>query len=152
MTHVKFNTKPLASSFSHLVDDLLNEFPVIFKNDFNETVRKGSVPVNVKETENGYEMEVIAPGFEKTDFTVSVDQGVLNVSGEKKEEKNAGEVKENGKTIRREYAFRSFKRSFTLDDKMDATRIGASYINGVLTLNLPRKEAVKPAVTQIEIK
>jgi len=152
MTHVKFNTKPLASSFSHLVDDLFNEFPVIFNNDFNETVRKGSVPVNVKETENGYEMEVIAPGFEKTDFTVSVDQGVLNVSGEKKGEKNVEEVKGNSKTIRREYAFRSFKRSFTLDDKMDATRIGASYINGVLTLNLPRKEAVKPAVTQIEIK
>lgn len=152
MTHVKFNSKPLASSFSHLVDDLFNEFPVIFNNDFNETVRKGSVPVNVKETENGYEMEVIAPGFEKTDFTVSVDQGVLNVSGEKKGEKNVEEVKGNSKTIRREYAFRSFKRSFTLDDKMDATRIGASYINGVLTLNLPRKEAVKPAVTQIEIK
>jgi len=60
--------------------------------------------------------------------------------------------KENEKQIRREYSFRSFKRSFTLDEKVDATNIEASYINGVLTLNLPKKDTVKASATKIVIK
>ena len=59
---------------------------------------------------------------------------------------------ENEKSIRREYSYRSFKRSFTLDDKTDGTNIDAQYVNGVLTLNLPKKEVVKPAVKEITIQ
>ena len=148
MTNVKFNSKPFAGTFNNLVDDLFAELPVLFKNDFNNAERKGFVPVNVKETEKGYELEVVAPGFEKTDFKVNLDQNLLTISAEKKDElKN-----ENQKQIRREYSYRSFKRSFTLDEKIDATNIEASYINGVLTLNLPKKEAVKAAATEIVIK
>ncbi len=148
MTNVKFNSKPFAGTFNNLVDDLFAELPVLFKNDFNNAERKGFVPVNVKETEKGYELEVVAPGFEKTDFKVNLDQNLLTISAEKKDElKN-----ENQKQIRREYSYRSFKRSFTLDEKIDATNIEASYINGVLTLNLPKKEVVKPSTTEIVIK
>ena len=93
-------------------------------------------------------MEVVAPGFEKADFKISVDQGLLTISAEKKDE-----VKEESpKNIRREYSISSFKRSFTLDEKIDATNIAASYINGVLTLNLPKKVEVKAPVTEIVIK
>lgn len=148
MTNVKFNSKPFAGTFNNLVDDLFAELPVLFKNDFNNAERKGFVPVNVKEREKGYELEVVAPGFEKTDFKVNLDQNLLTISAEKKDElKN-----ENQKQIRREYSYRSFKRSFTLDEKIDATNIEASYINGVLTLNLPKKEVVKPSTTEIVIK
>lgn len=148
MTHVKFNGRPFQASFNNLVDDLFAELPVLFKNDFNQTERKGFVPVNVKETDKSYQLEVVAPGFEKTDFKVHLDQDLLTISAEKKEE-----VKEDGsKNIRREYSYRSFKRSFTLDEKIDATNIEASYINGVLTLNLPKREAVKPQATEITIK
>lgn len=148
MTNVKFNSKPFAGTFNNLVDDLFAELPVLFKNDFNNAERKGFVPVNVKETEKGYELEVVAPGFEKTDFKVNLDQNLLTISAEKKDElKN-----ESQKQIRREYSYRSFKRSFTLDEKIDATNIEASYINGVLTLNLPKKEVVKPSTTEIVIK
>ena len=59
---------------------------------------------------------------------------------------------ENGKQIRREYSYRSFKRSFTLDEKINAEGIGAKYQNGVLTLNLPKKEEVKAAVKEITIQ
>ena len=148
MTNVKFNRKPFEGPFNNLVDDLFTELPAFFKNEFNNTVGKGFVPVNVKETEKTYQMEVVAPGFEKTDFTVKIDQNLLTISAEKKEEVN----KENEKQIRREYSFRSFKRSFTLDEKIDATNIEASYINGVLTLNLPKKETVKASATKIVIK
>ena len=58
----------------------------------------------------------------------------------------------NEKQIRKEYSYRSFKRSFTLDEKTDGSAIDAKYVNGVLTLNLPKKEVVKPSVQQINIQ
>jgi HSP20 family protein len=147
MTQTKFTRKPFEGSFNSFVDDLFTELPVFIKNEFNQTVRKGFVPVNVKETEKGYQLEIVAPGFEKTDFKINLDQNLLTISAEKK-----NEVKENEKQIRREYNYSSFKRSFTIDEKIDATNIAANYVNGVLTLNLPKKEEVKVPVTEIVIK
>jgi HSP20 family protein len=145
MTHVKFNRKPFEGTFNNFVDDLFAEFPVLYKNDQNW---KGTVPVNIKETDKNYSIEIVAPGFEKTDFKVSLEQQLLTISAEKK-----NEVKdENEKQIRSEYSYRSFKRSFTLDEKTDGTKIDAKYVNGVLTLNLPKKEEVKPAVKEINIQ
>ncbi|MBI5372302.1 MAG: Hsp20/alpha crystallin family protein [Sphingobacteriales bacterium] len=147
MAYVQFNRKPFEGTFSNLVDDLFTELPVLLNNGFNNPVRKDSVPVNVKETEKSYQLDLVAPGFEKTDFKVNLEQNLLTISAEKQAEG----IAENEKQIRKEFSFRSFKRSFTLDDKIDATNIEASYINGVLTLNLPKKEAVKVS-TAIEIK
>lgn len=145
MTHVKFNHKPFEGTFNNLVDDLFAEFPVLYKNEQNW---KGTVPVNIKETDKNYSIEIVAPGFEKTDFKVSLEQQLLTISADKK-----NEVKfENEKQIRSEYSYRSFKRSFTLDEKTDGTKIDAKYVNGVLTLNLPKKEEVKPAVKEINIQ
>jgi HSP20 family protein len=97
---------------------------------------------------------VVAPGFEKTDFKVNIDQDVLTVSAEKKEEvkENAENAAKTDKQIRREYSFRSFKRSFTLDEKIDAGGIEAKYNNGVLTLNLPKREVVKGSAQEINIQ
>ncbi len=148
MTNVKFSRKPFEGTFNNLVEDLFTELPALFKNDFNNIERKGSVPVNVKETEKSYQLEVVAPGFEKTDFNINLDQTLLTISTEMKDEVNT----DNDKQIRREFNFRPFKRSFTLDEKIDATKIEASYINGVLTLNLPKKEVVKASATKIVIK
>lgn len=153
MTHVRFGRRPFERSFNNLVDDLFSDLPVLYRNGTDQ-VFKGFAPVNIKESDNGYSLEVIAPGFEKTDFKVNVDQDVLTVSAEKKEE-----VKENSdnnakaeKHVRREYTFRSFKRSFTLDEKIDAAGIEAKYNNGVLTLNLPKKEVVKASTKEINIQ
>ena len=154
MTNVKFTSKPFEGSFNTFVDDLFTELPALFKNDFNKTETKGFVPVNVKEMENGYQLDVVAPGFKKTDFKINLDQQLLTISVEKKEELKEGGIgtASQEKQIRREYNFRSFKRSFTIDEKIDATNIAASYINGVLTLNLPKKEVVKASPTEIVIK
>ena len=146
MTYTKFNRKPFEGNFNNFVDNLFTELPVLFKNEFNQTIRKDFVPVNVKETEKSYQLEVVAPGFEKSDFKVNLDQDLLTISGEKK-----NEGKENEKQIRKEYSYRSFKRSFTIDEKIVATSIDANYVNGVLTLNLPKKEEVKVAATEIRI-
>ncbi|MBL7722145.1 MAG: Hsp20/alpha crystallin family protein [Chitinophagaceae bacterium] len=148
MAYVKFSRKPFEGTFNNLVDDLFTELPVLLSSGFNNTVRKDSVPVNVKEIEKGFQLDVIAPGFDKTDFKVNIEQDILTVSAEKTNEVN----EESEKQIRKEYNFRSFKRSFTLDEKIDATNIEASYVNGVLRLNLPKKEAVKQSATEIVIK
>lgn len=147
MTNVKFSNRPFEGTLNNLVDNLFSELPVIFGQEFDRSMTKASVPVNVKETATGHVMEFVAPGFEKTDFSVKLEKNLLTVSAEKKTE----EKEENGKQLRREYSFRSFKRTFTLDEKTDATNISASYINGVLVLNLPRKEEVKAAATEIVI-
>ena len=148
MTNVKFNRRPFEGTFNNIVDDLFTELPALIKNEFNLTDRKGFVPVNVKETDKSYLLEVVAPGFEKADFKVNLDQQLLTISAEKK-----NETKEDShKSIRREYSYHSFKRSFTVDEKIDATNIEASYINGVLTLNLPKKEVVKASATEIVVQ
>lgn len=148
MTNVKFNSRPFENSFSNLVDNLFSELPVLLRQDYDGAVTKGSVPVNVKETVTGYEMEFVAPGFDKTDFNVNLDKSLLTVTAEKK---TGVQEEEKGKQLRREYSYRSFKRTFTVDEKIDATNISASYINGVLVLNLPKKEEVKTPATAIKI-
>lgn len=153
MTNVKFNRKPFEGTFNNLFDDLFTELPALFKTEFNNSDKKGFVPVNVKETDKSYQLEVVAPGFEKTDFKVNLEQNLLTISAEKKNDQiKDSDSYRNEKQIRREYSYRSFKRYFTLDEKTDATNIEASYINGVLTLNLPKKEVVKASATEIVIK
>ncbi|MCX6317046.1 MAG: Hsp20/alpha crystallin family protein [Bacteroidetes bacterium] len=153
MTNVRLIRKPFEGTFNNLVDDLFADLPALFKNDFNNFERKGSVPVNVKESVNGYTLEVVAPGFEKTDFKVHLENNLLTISADKKTESVEKQEGQSAvKEIRREYSYQGFKRSFTIDDKIDATKIEASYINGVLRLNLPKKEAVKEQTKEISIQ
>jgi len=145
MTVVKFNNRP-ANGFG-LLDNFFNEFPTFFKDDFG-TKAQGFIPVNVKETKDAYQLEVVAPGFDKNDFNINLEKNILTVSAEKKSEKENKDEKQ----IRKEYSYSSFKRSFTVDEKVDADKVEAKYVNGVLTLNLPRKEEVKASAKEILVK
>jgi len=147
MTLVKFNRKPFEGSFNNFVDDLFASLPVFNSNEASQQWR-GFVPVNISETGKTFLIEIVAPGFEKADFKISVDEQILTVSAEKTNELK----EEDKKQIRREHSYRSFKRSFTLDEKTDAARIDAKYVNGVLTLNIPKKEEVKTPAQQISIQ
>ena len=148
MTHVKFNNRNYDRSFNSLFDEFFNNLPAVVNEGYNSLTKQGYVPVNIKEVGEAYSVEVVAPGFEKSDFKVNLDNNLLTISAEKKEEvKN-----ENEKLIKREYSYRSFKRSFTIDEKIDATSIEASYVNGVLRLNLPKKKEVKESAKEITIK
>lgn len=148
MTLVRFNNKPQTKYFNNLMDDFFSTMPSLFRDDFSRPALKQTVPVNVKEDEQGYSLEVVAPGFAKEDFKIDLEQNILTISAEKKEEtENANE-----KQLRKEYRFQSFKRSFTIDESIDAERISAKNVNGVLTLNLPKKEVVKEAAKQITIQ
>jgi len=142
MTLVKHS--PVA--FSNLFDELFNNWPAAWSKA-DEPVFS-SVPVNIHETNDGYVLELNAPGRNKEDFNVNIENGLLTISYEKKEE---NEVKEH-KTIRKEFSYQSFKRSFTIDDNIKAEGIEAKYDNGVLNIYLPKKEEVKVMPKQITIK
>lgn len=144
MTVVRFKNRPNnVASFNNLLSDLFPQNASLFRDDFRQVA-----PVNIKETEKDYVVEVVAPGLNKEDFKVNLEDNLLTVSFEKKEEQKA----ENEKVIRNEYKYQTFKRSFTVDEKIDADNISAQYVNGVLTLNLPKREEVKPTAKQISIQ
>lgn len=136
------------ATWNNLFDDLLTDFPVLFRDDFNKLQTPQKVPVNVMEMELAYKLEVIAPGFEKSDFKITLDKDVLTISAEHKE--TSKEQKE--KAIRKEFLIKSFKRSFTIDQSINAKEIDAQYVNGVLTVQLPKKQEEKKITTEISIK
>ena len=128
---VKFNPS--------FVDRVFDEFftPVPTR----QTVRYSRPAVNVRENEDGFQLEVAAPGFDKEAFKVEVDNGLLSITAGHKEDK---ETNKAGYT-RREFRYGNFKRSFTLPESADETAISATYTNGVLNVVLPKKEEAKPA-------
>ena len=130
--------------------DNLNRF---FHDDFwgfNGFNQRESVPVNIRETEKTYEMEIVAPGLKKEDFKLQVTKDLLTISFEQKEGQEKGS-KEDG-WIQKEYRTQSFTRSFRLDDSVDTPKIAATYQNGMLNLSLPKKENAQQLSRNIEIK
>ncbi|MFL5809117.1 MAG: Hsp20/alpha crystallin family protein [Flavisolibacter sp.] len=147
MAFVRIDTKPVNKSFNNLMDDLFAGIPSILRNDVVTPDLRHRVPVNIRETETEYVLEMIAPGFEKENFKIQLEKNILTVSAEAKNET----VNENEKNVLREFTQQSFKRSFTVDEKLDSENIVAKYVNGVLTLNLPKKAEVKEATKNISI-
>lgn len=148
MTLVKFQNRPSNKSFNNFMDDFFATVPSILRDDFVTPSFRSFTPVNIRETENGYVLELVAPSFQKEDFKINLDNNTLTISVEKKEETE----NQNEKFIRKEYKQQSFSRSFTIDENIDAENISAKYVNGVLTLNLAKKQEVKPQVKEISIQ
>ncbi|MEO8712492.1 MAG: Hsp20/alpha crystallin family protein [Parafilimonas sp.] len=107
-------------------------------------------PVNIHENNEGFHLELVAPGLKKDDFKVNLDKGLLTISYEKKSEKET--ENDDYKTHRREFNFTSFKRSFRVDDVINTEDIQAKYEDGVLKLYLPKKEDVKALPKEISIQ
>lgn len=104
---------------------------------------------NISETEKAYNIELAAPGLEKKDFKVEIQDGILSISAEREEEKS-----EEDKNYRRqEFSYHSFSRSFALPDNLLLDKIEATYTHGILHLTLPKKEVTisKPS-TQIKVR
>jgi HSP20 family protein len=128
---------------ANVFDALFNSFPSDFA-----TASSSVAPVNISEDEQGFTLELNVPGRNKEDFKLNVENGLLTISYEKKEEaENTPQ-----KFVRKEFTYPSFKRSFTLDEKINAEAIGAKYENGILKITLPKKEEVKNAPKQISIQ
>lgn len=136
-------------SFPALFDDLFSrEFFNWNNSNFSST--STTVPsVNIKETGNSFEVEMAAPGIEKTDFSISLEGNLLTISSQKKQQQE----KDESAYSRKEFSYQSFQRSFELPkDVVDDEKIGARYENGLLHLTIPKKEAaIKKAPRLIEI-
>jgi HSP20 family protein len=139
-------TYPANRNLTNVFDELFNSFPATWGN--TAASNSTTAPVNITELEAGYNLQFNVPGRNKEDFKINVDKGLLTVSYEKKEQTETKEAK----SIRKEFAVQSFKRSFTLDEKVNAEGIEAKYENGILNVFLPKKEEVKIAPKQILIQ
>ena len=146
MTYVKVNN-PINKSFDGLMNELFNDLPVSFGKSLREDVLHFP-PANITENNEQYKIEMAAPGLEKADFNVKLDGKVLTISSEKKTEA----ATETERMLRKEFSYKSFKRSFTLDEKIDAANISAKYENGILKFELPKKEEVKNGAKEITIQ
>jgi HSP20 family protein len=147
MTILKTYTRPQEKSFNNLIGDLFYGFPSLLQEDQRNIFRQ-SVPVNITESEAGYQLEVVAPGFAKEEIKIDLDKNLLTIFGERKAE----EGKDKVKNIRKEYEYKTFKRTFTVNENIDTEKISANYVNGVLTVDLPRKVEVKEPVKQITVQ
>lgn len=147
MSLIKFRTNPTqATSF----DSFFNDF---FEGEFfpkSMNYKNGSLPAaNIRETETGFHVELAAPGMKKKDFNIELNDDLLTIRTEKKEEKE----EKDGKYTKREFNYSSFVRSFRLPEEVDIENIEASYSDGVLALDIPKKEMEEiRKVKQIEIK
>jgi HSP20 family protein len=149
MTLVKLNQKPFERTLNSLFEDIFQQFPSRYaQDDWSHAAQLGRYPVNIRESEKAWTLDLVAPGFEKSDFQIKLENGLLTISAEKKDENK----QEQEKLVRKEFSFRSFSRSFTVDEKIDAASITAKYENGVLVVSLPRKEEPKANPHQITVQ
>ena len=130
-----------SNQYPTLLDRLFNGELYDWSNkNFSST--STSLPmVNIKESTEGFDVELAAPGYEKKDFKIESNHGVLTISSEKTRE---NVTKEGEYFSRQEYSYQSFCRSFTLPDTADTDKINATYENGILKVSIPKKEEAKP--------
>jgi HSP20 family protein len=134
----------------HLFPALPSLIEDFFQRNWMDTTTANRYPnatlpaVNIYETNDSFEIDVAAPGMKRENFNIQLDQYVLTISSEVKEEKKNDQDQFN----RREFYYGSFERSFALpENKVDGERISAKYNDGILHITVPKKEEakVKPA-------
>lgn len=130
--------------------DIFNDF---FDNSWMERPTYTAPAINVMETEKEYDVELAAPGLDKEDFKVHVDEeNNLHIEMEKKSENK--EEKKHGRYLRREFSYEKFQQALLLPDDVDADKIEAKVEKGVLNVRLPKKEKIQKteAIKHIAIK
>lgn len=140
----------------HNLKDIFPETVDDFFAPWNEWFRKNSffghntVPaLNVSDDRGKYKITVAAPGLEKSDFNIEIDNNVLTISAASEKEHE----EEKKKYRRKEYSYSSFSRSFTLPSDVNADAIDAAYEKGILTLNMPKLEKEKSITEKkVEVK
>ncbi len=139
-----------APTWSNFFNDIINRDWYDWSHQ-NYSPTNTTIPsVNIKEDTNGFEVEVAVPGFKKEDFKIELNNSLLTIKSEKKEEK---ECKNDECYTRREFSYQSFSRSFTLPVTVESDKINAQYDNGILKVILPKRDEHKPRPSrQIDIQ
>lgn len=154
MKRTNGNGNQPAASFSGMVDRIFQDNLSRFFDDnfwgFNGLSRHANIPVNIRETDKSFELELVAPGLKKEDFKINLNGDTLTINFEQQQQENQ-ENKEEG-WLRNEYRRSSFSRSFQLDDAIDVSKITAQYKDGILYMQLQKKEGAQRVSSTIEIK
>lgn len=151
MTSLMKTNGQLTSSMPSLLNDFFADD--FFRAPFLASRFQGATlpSVNIKETDDAFHVEVAAPGMKREDFKVELDNNMLHISSERQSQ-SEGNGKDNT-YLRREFSYQAFERTFELHgDYVESDKIQARYLDGILQINLPKKEQVrkKPA-RQIKI-
>lgn len=148
MTLVKFsnpNKGNALSAFNDVFESFFNTDPYVSD---RMTLR---VPaVNIAESENEYHIELAVPGMKKEDFKINLEKNLLSISAEAKAENSQEDAAK--KYNRREYSYSSFVRTFTLPESADHSNIQAEYVDGILKINVAKKEEAKITSREISIR
>jgi HSP20 family protein len=146
MTLVKFSPEKKNSALLPGFNDI---FESVLGDTFFSDRRVNSLPaVNISECKEAYYLELAAPGLKKEDFKIELKGDLLSISTAHQSEQDA-----EGRTYnRKEYSYSAFQRTFTIPDGADADKIQAAYTDGVLRLELPKKEEQKTVSRQIGIQ
>ena len=103
---------------------------------------------NIRESEDKFEVELAIPGMNKNDLKIELDQDVLTISAERKDQKEAEDKRDN--YFKKEFSYQSFERKFSLPvNTVDSDHIKASYQNGILQIDLPKRDEVKPKPSRL---
>jgi len=127
-------------SYSPFLSNLFDDdfFPVV-------TNRTSSLPaVNIKENEKSFILELAVPGIDKNDLKIDINEDILTISSESKSENEEGK---DG-YMRKEYSYSSFVRSFYIPENVNRDKIGANYKDGILSVELPKKEEEKNKISR----
>lgn len=128
-------------------DDILGKsFGSEFMSNFNTGLTLPAV--NVLNTDNEYVVEMAVPGLNKSDFDIHIDNKVLSIAFESKNETNS----DSENYTRREFGYSSFRRTFSVPDSVNINKISASYKEGILKVMLPKlDEAKKKPIKSIKV-
>ncbi|HET7817900.1 MAG TPA: Hsp20/alpha crystallin family protein [Bacteroidia bacterium] len=131
-----------------ITPSLENLFHDFFNNELMVRDYAGYVPsTNITEDDTSFTLEMYTPGFDKKDFNLKIENGILTVTGEHKTEASKNERN----FIRKEFNYGSFSRSFNVADLVDEEKIDAKYENGILKLVLPKNEKARPSAKEIKV-
>ncbi len=135
MSLVKFQNRPF--------------MPSIFDEFFNDVEEKKLVrpATNIIERDDEIEIHLALPGVKKSDISIDVEKDLLTISSEQKKE----EEKKEDNYARKEFSFCSFSRSFVMPESINADKIKAKYNDGILQINLPKREEQKNITKKISV-
>lgn len=141
MNLIRFNQHPV-----NVLSEMMEDFD---RNWLRSSETRPMMPaVNISENEDGFTLDLAAPGMQKSDFKINLDNNLLTISSEKQDENE----EKSEKYSRKEFHYSSFSRSFTLPKSIDFDKIKADYNEGILKISLPKREDSKVALNrQIEI-
>lgn len=146
-----FNQNPNIMTTLMRRNSLFDDFFTKDLFDFDSQKSSATLPsVNVKESDNAFEIEFAAPGMKKENFKINLDGNQLEISAEDKSD--VQDTSSDGRYTRREFNYSSFRRSFTIPESVDQENIEASYTDGILKVVVPKKEVTVHKAKAIEVK